>query len=62
MFLMIGSTPAGSAVTGFVANTLDVRVALQINATICIVGLILSMLYLRRSSASLSISREELDA
>ena len=32
-FLMIGSTPVGGAFTGFVANTRDVRVALQVNAT-----------------------------
>lgn len=39
MFLMIGSTPLGSAVTGFVANTSDIRLALQINATACLIGL-----------------------
>lgn len=50
MFLMIGSTPLGGAFTGFVADTLDVRVALQINATICLIGLLCSALYLRRAS------------
>jgi MFS family permease len=47
-FLMIGSTPLGGAFTGFVADTLDVRVALQVNATICLVGLACSAVYLRR--------------
>jgi MFS family permease len=47
-FLMIGSTPVGGAFTGFVANELNVRTALQINASICLIGLILSALYLRR--------------
>jgi predicted MFS family arabinose efflux permease len=48
-FLMIGSTPLGGAFTGFVADTLDVRVALQINASICLVGLVCAALYLRRA-------------
>lgn len=48
MFLMVGSTPFGSAITGFVANTFDVRLALQINAVVCLVGLGLSALFLRR--------------
>jgi MFS family permease len=47
-FLMIGSTPVGGAFTGFVADTLDVRVALEVNATICLIGLICSAIYLRR--------------
>jgi MFS family permease len=51
MFLMVGSTPVGSAVTGFVANTFDIRVALQFNALICLVGLVLTLLVLRRSGA-----------
>src|SRR5579864_1375040 len=49
-FLMIGSTPVGGAFTGFVANELNVRVALQINATICLIGLICSGIYLRRAT------------
>ena len=38
-FLMIGSTPVGAAFTGFVADTRDIRVALTVNATICLAGL-----------------------
>ena len=49
MFLMIGTTPFGSAITGFVANTFDVRLALQINAGVCLIGLALAALLVRRS-------------
>ena len=49
-FLMIGSTPVGGAFTGFVADTLDVRVALLINASICLIGLLCSTMYLRRAT------------
>ena len=49
-FLMIGSTPVGGAFTGFVADTLDVRVALLINASICLFGLLCSVIYLRRAT------------
>jgi predicted MFS family arabinose efflux permease len=48
MFLMIGSTPVGGAITGFMADTFDVRVALMLNASMCLVGLLISVLYLRR--------------
>jgi MFS family permease len=48
MFLMIGSTPLGSAETGFIANTFDVRLALQINAALCLFGLALTLLFWRR--------------
>ena len=51
MFLMVGSTPVGSVVTGLVANTYDVRVALQANAIVCILGLLLTLFILRRSGA-----------
>ena len=51
MFLMVGSTPIGSAVTGFAANTYDIRVALQANAIVCIMGLLLTLFILRRSGA-----------
>jgi MFS family permease len=51
MFLMIGTTPLGSVVTGFVSNTFDVRLALQINAAACVVGLVLAIAFLRRSRA-----------
>lgn len=47
-FLMIGSTPVGGAFTGFIANQLNVRTALQMNATICLIGLLVSALFLRR--------------
>ena len=49
MFLMIGSTPFGSAVTGFVANAVTIRLALQINAAVCLFGLLLTAVYLRRA-------------
>jgi predicted MFS family arabinose efflux permease len=52
MFLMVGSTPLGSAVTGLVANTFDVRLALQINASICLFGLLLTVLFWRRGAAT----------
>jgi predicted MFS family arabinose efflux permease len=48
MFLMVGSTPFGSAVTGLVANTFDVRVALQLNAAVCIIGLLVTLFFLRK--------------
>lgn len=48
--LMVGSTPVGSVVTGAVANTFDVRVALQANAVICVAGLLLTLLQLKRSA------------
>jgi MFS family permease len=51
MFLMIGTTPFGSAITGSIANEFDVRVALQVNATLCLVGLALAALFLRRAHA-----------
>jgi MFS family permease len=50
MFLMIGSTPVGGAITGFVANEFSVRTALQINASICLIGLLVAFLFLRRAS------------
>jgi hypothetical protein len=48
---MIGSTPFGSAITGFVANTFDITLALQINATVCLVGLAVATLVLVRRRA-----------
>jgi MFS family permease len=51
MFLMIGTTPVGSVITGFVANTFDVRLALQINAALCLVGLTLAAFFLRHARA-----------
>jgi len=51
MFLMIGTTPLGSAITGSIANAFDVRLALQINAALCLVGLALAAVFLRRARA-----------
>lgn len=51
-FLMIGSTPVGSAITGFVANSFDVTLALQINAFVCLIGLGLATLLLMRSKSA----------
>ncbi|HEY2596532.1 MAG TPA: MFS transporter [Chloroflexota bacterium] len=48
-FMMIGSTPVGGAFTGFVADTLDIRVALALNATICLAGLAVGTVYLYRA-------------
>jgi MFS family permease len=56
MFLMVGSTPVGSAVTGFVANSFDIRLALRINAAICLLGLGLTALYLYRAR---TLTRED---
>jgi MFS family permease len=55
MFLMVGSTPMGSAVTGFVADTLDIRMALQINGMICLAGLLVTLLVLRRARAHAAV-------
>ena len=51
MFLMIGTTPFGSAVTSYFAETFDIRLAVTINAAICLFGLGLAILFLRRRSA-----------
>jgi MFS family permease len=48
--LMVGSAPLGSSVTGAVANSFDIRVALLINAAICLGGLGLAILILRRTT------------
>jgi MFS family permease len=52
MFLMIGTTPLGSGVTGFVADRFDVRLALQINAAVCLVGVAVAAWFLRRRRRS----------
>jgi MFS family permease len=57
MFLMVGTTPLGSAMTGLVANTFDVRLALQINAAVCLVGLGLAGLLLRPKPDNTGASR-----
>jgi len=51
MLLMVGSTPIGSGVTGFVANTFDVRVALEVNALICLGGLMVTLAIARWAQA-----------
>ena len=58
MFLMVGSTPLGGAITGFVAETLNVRAALQVNASVCLVGLLVSAEFLRRRRNDLRRSPE----
>jgi MFS family permease len=50
MFLMIGTTPFGSVATSLVADNFDVRLALQVNAALCLFGLVVAMLFLRRSA------------
>ena len=55
-FLMIGSTPVGGAFTGFVADTRDIRVALTVNATICLAGLAFATLYLYRARRKVALS------
>jgi MFS family permease len=59
-FLMIGSTPVGGAITGFVANELSVRYALQINASVCLIGLLVSVLFLRSRRLAMSVQEAEL--
>jgi MFS family permease len=50
--LMVGSTPLGGAITGFVADTVDIRVALQVNAILCLCGLALAAVFLRHARRS----------
>ncbi len=57
MFLMIGTTPFGSAITGFVANSFDVRLALTINATVCLIGLLLAIVFWRRAASTGHVAR-----
>jgi len=49
-FLIMGPTPVGGAFTGFVANALDIGVALQIKTAVCLVGLGLAAVFLRRAT------------
>ena len=46
VLLFAGSTPLGSAVTGFVSDARDVRAALMLNAALCVVGLMATLVYL----------------
>src|SRR5205807_1503520 len=48
MFLMIGTTPIGSALTGFVANARDIRFALVVNAALCLLGLAVAAVLVSR--------------
>jgi MFS family permease len=50
--MMMGSTPIGSAITGFVANSFDITLALQLNASVCLIGLAVATLLLMRSRAA----------
>jgi MFS family permease len=50
--MMMGSTPIGSAITGFVANSFDITLALQLNASVCLIGLAVATLLLLRSRAA----------
>src|SRR5204862_205699 len=55
MFLMIGTTPFGSAVTSYFAETFDIRLAVSINAAICLFGLGLAIVFVRRRAAQVKI-------
>lgn len=46
MLLFAGSTPIGSAITGFVSDGWDVRVALTLNAAMCGLGVLITLVYL----------------
>lgn len=46
--LLAGGTPIGGTFTGWVAATWDIRVALAVNATLCLVGAGAAIGYLRR--------------
>ena len=58
MFLMIGTTPFGSAVTSYFAETYDIRLAVTINAAICLFGLGLAILFLRRRTARQAVAHD----
>ena len=45
MLLFAGSTPIGSAMTGLVSDRWDIRLALGVNASLCILGVMLAGLY-----------------
>ena len=51
-FLTIGSTPVGGAFTGYVADGNGIQTALQVNATVCLLGLVLAVLLVRRTRGS----------
>jgi MFS family permease len=57
MLLFAGSTPFGSAFTGFVSDAWDVHVALLLNAALCVVGLIATGVYLMTTRSKLASRR-----
>jgi MFS family permease len=60
-FLMIGSTPVGGAITGVIANEAGIQIALQVNATVCLLGLAVAAIFVRRSREGMRV-REVPDA
>jgi predicted MFS family arabinose efflux permease len=45
--LITGTTPLGSAITGFMAERFDVRVAMVLNGAVALLGVGLAWVYLR---------------
>jgi MFS family permease len=56
VLLFIGSTPVGAFFTGTLATALSVQTALAIEATLCITGLILALLYYRANGRTRPIA------
>lgn len=54
MLLFAGSTPIGGFLTGFMAEHLGVSTALALNATVCLAGCGIGMLYFVRHRASIA--------
>jgi predicted MFS family arabinose efflux permease len=46
VLLFAGSTPIGSAITGYLSDRWDVRVALIVNAAVCLIGVVVALTYL----------------
>jgi MFS family permease len=46
MLLWAGTTPFGSAFTGFVSDLWDIRVALHVNGAMCLIGVVVACAYL----------------
>jgi MFS family permease len=57
MLLFAGSTPIGSAVTGVVSDHWDIRVALTVNAAVCVVGVLVAVVYVVLAHARASTNR-----
>ena len=53
-FLLMGMTPPGATVTGWLANLWGIRTALALEALICLVGVLIGWRYLSRSVPVLS--------